>query len=199
MKKNGKTSHKEYMKNKSVYRKLKVPVDYILEIRLGIGSWNQIKSVATARDLTCSWVVRYAVFRMIKRRNLQGYITGAGSLVMDKKFKLLNERVKANRAGSADKHRHKLCLYGEDEMFIRLAAMQMRCTMTHLVRLALEYYLPRMVSKIQTVGFLPLGFFSRSSTYWLGIKLYAGVTIPGRRGIEQVHIKFRSFEKSDYW
>ena len=198
VKKKEKILYKGYMKNNSVYRLLKVQVDYVLEIRLSSGSWNQIKRVAIARGLTHSWVVRYAVFRMIKRQNFYGYITGEGSPDMEEKFKMLNDRVKASRVGAAYKHRHKLCLYGEDELFIRLAAMQMRCTMTHLVRLALEYYLPRMVAKIRMFGFTPLLRFSHTVTYWLGIKLYAGVKFP-TKVIGQVHINFRRFEKADYW
>ncbi|GAB4438400.1 MAG: hypothetical protein OHK0011_21220 [Turneriella sp.] len=38
-------------------------------------------------------------------------------------------------------HRHMICLYGEDEKLIRLAAMELGLTISAFVRLALELYL----------------------------------------------------------
>jgi hypothetical protein len=38
-------------------------------------------------------------------------------------------------------HRHLMCLYGDDEKLIRVAAMDLGITMSAFIRLALEFYL----------------------------------------------------------
>lgn len=38
-------------------------------------------------------------------------------------------------------HRHMMCLYGDDEKIIRLAAMELGLTISAFVRLAIELYL----------------------------------------------------------
>jgi hypothetical protein len=40
-----------------------------------------------------------------------------------------------------DMHRHMICLYGEDEKLIRLAAIELGLTLSAFIRLALELYL----------------------------------------------------------
>jgi len=67
LKKNRTFAYYSYMKNISTYRKLKIPIDNVLEIRLPALTWNKIKWIAACKNCSCSWVVRYAVFRMIKR------------------------------------------------------------------------------------------------------------------------------------
>ena len=117
-----------------------------------------------------------------------------------KKVARLNELVRSERVDSVKKHRHRLCLYGEDELFIRLSAVKFGCTMTHLVRLALALYLDGLVSKFPF--FRPSrdfrGRFSGAAWRCLGIKIYHGVrfhTMPPRRQ----HFEFTYYKSSDYW
>ena len=116
------------------------------------------------------------------------------------KIAKLNELVRGQRVNSQNKHRHRLCLYGQDELFIRIAAAKLGCTMSHLVRLALGLYLDDLVSKFPRFGaFRGLrGSFSRALWRCLGIKIYHGVrfhTMPPR----QQHLEFIPYQKSDYW
>ena len=54
------------------------------------------------------------------------------------------ESVREGLSIAQDMHRHMMCLYGEDEKLIRLAAMDLGITMTAFVRLAIELYLPAL-------------------------------------------------------
>ena len=187
------------MKNISTYKKLKMPIDNVLEIRLPCLTWNKIKWVAACKNRSYSWVVRYAIFRMIKRSGQfhpDAEILGMRS----KKVARLNELVRDERVDSVKKHRHRLCLYGEDELFIRLSAAKLECTMTHLVRLALALYLDGLVSKFPFFGH-PKDFRGRfSGAAWrcLGIKIYHGVrfhTMAPRRQ----YFEFNYYKSTDYW
>ena len=187
------------MKNKSVYRKLKIPVDNILEIRLPYLTWNKIKWVAAGKNRSYSWVVRYTIFRMIKR-SAQFHLDDENWGVRSKKISRLNELVRGERGDSQKKHRHRLCLYGQDEFFIRMSAAKLGCTMTHLVRLALALYLDGLVSK-----FPPFrcskdrhGRFSGPAWRCLGIKVFHVVKFPTMRPKQQ-HFEFTYYKSTDYW
>jgi len=188
------------MKNKSVYNKLQIQVDNILEVRLPFRIWNKIKWVAANKRRSYSWVVRYAVFRMLKRQNIQRFSGDGVSGKLSKKIAKLNELVKAERIDSKKKHRHRLCLYGKDELFIRLSAAKLECTMTHLIRLALALYLDDLARKF------PLfrrandsnGRFSRAAWRCLGIKVLKGVKFP-TLPISRQHFEFNHYLSSDYW
>jgi len=192
------------MKNQTDYRKLKIQVENVLEIRLSIKTWNQIRYASMMKRRTYSWVVRYAVFRMIKRGNLEDYIKGSTSQrtnnSMKYKFERISQILLHESKTNSNKHRHKLCLYGDDELLIRLSAARMKCTMTHLVRLSLMYYLDELLLQIGFLGRSKLTgrYFARIAWYWLGIKICKGVEFPNR-GTCNHYFKFRRFEKGDYW
>ena len=176
MKKNKTFSYYIVMKNESTYKKLKLPIDHVLEIRLSYLTWNKIKYVAMCKNRSYSWVVRYGVFRMIKR-SVQFHPDAEVVGVRSKKVARLHELVRGERVDSVKKHRHRLCLYGQDELFIRLSAAKLGCTMSHLVRLALALYLDDLVNKFPT--FRPSkdrhGRFSAPAWRCLGIKVFHGV------------------------
>jgi len=188
------------MKNKSIYNKLKIQVDNVLEIRLSFGTWNKIRWVAGNKRRSYSWVVRYAIFRMIKRQDIQGFAYGKYSETRIKKMAKLNELVRADRFDSKNKHRHRLCLYGEDELYIRLSAARLGCTMTHLVRLALACYLDELFRKFPL--FRPSkdmnGLFSRAAWKCLGIKMFHVAKFPNLRP-SHMHFDFIRYKCSDYW
>ncbi|MES0489252.1 MAG: hypothetical protein ABUK01_04620 [Leptospirales bacterium] len=187
------------MKNITTYRKLKIPIDNVLEIRLSPLSWNKIKWVAVNKNRTYSWVVRYAIFRMIKRSG-QFHPDGENVGLRSAKIAKLNDLMRSERGNSQKKHRHRLCLYGKDELFIRIAAAKMGCTMSHLIRLSLTMYLDDLVSKFPYIGRSRdrNGRFSGPAWKCLGIKIYRGVRFH-TIGARQQHFEFTYYQKSDYW
>jgi len=187
------------MKNKSTYRKLKIPVDNVLEIRLSYLTWKKIKWVTANKNCSCSWVVRYAIFRMIKR-SVQFHPDDENSGTRSKKVSRLNKLVQEERANSQKKHRHRLCLYGQDELFIRISAAKSGFTMTHLVRLALALYLDELVKRFPRFGRSKKcnSRFSRAAWRCLGIKLFYGVKFPTMRP-KQHNFEFSYYNCADYW
>ncbi len=194
------------MFNRDWYQKTPVHVDFILEIRLSQEVWHKVVKLSRIRGTSYSWVVRYALFRFIKRKNIQNFsgITIFPPLdwrLPSRRYERLNERVKMERPNAHLKHRHRLCLYGEDELFIRLAAARLRCTMTHLVRLALEIYLDQVLLQASRRPQKRRSLRNRgcdSFWYWLGIKLYADVEFPAYRPRKQ-YFSFIRFDKFDYF
>ncbi len=144
------------MIHRSQYRAGRLQIHSVLEIRLCKETWKKIRQISCDRKKSYSWVVRYALFRAIKRKNPAEMFSRG-----------LHEKARNRRFEAALKHRHRLCLYGEDEIYIRLAAARLRCTMTHLVRMALEFYLERIIS----------GKNYPRECFWtrLGTKLFIGV------------------------
>lgn len=195
------------MINKNHYEKIPNHIDYVLEIRLCLESWYKIQYVARLRNKSYSWVVRYALFRLIKRKELNKYLShdmlppyGRNSFTSEK-FRRHNENAWNRRADSKGKHRHRLCLYGEDELYIRLAAARLRCSITHLVRLALEVYLDRLVSHIRARLHSRVArgwFFHDYFWYWLGIKLYQDVEFH-TFSPESILFKFTPYKKYAYF
>ena len=172
-------------------------IPWVLEIRLCRDSWAKIKKVAQKRKTTYSRVVRYALFRLIRRKGLRKYLgLDGGTSEALKKYLTLNARAKERRPDFRLKHRHILCLYGEDEILVRLAAVELRCSMTHLVRLALEYRLEEML--IAPWGSLDGVKFKKWAWVILGSKLYQEIEFPIGANDERrfIHVPF---EKNDYW
>ena len=188
------------MKNTNVFHKLTVQVDHVVEIRLCFATWNKIKLIAAMRNCSYSWVVRYALFRTIKRKNPHHFLEGGSSSAMRVKFNELHESANKKKFGSENKHRHRLCLYGDDELYLRIIAARMNCSMTHLVRMALENYLEKMYIRTSPLRHFgpPLGRFARSAWYWMGIKLFKVMEFP-TMGKDPTYCSFRRYKKTDYW
>ena len=186
------------MINRSVYFNESMSIDSVLEIRLCKNTWEKIVEVAVVSGKSYSWVVRYSLFRLIKRKNLQGYLNCWENRSISNKFHMLSGVAREKKEMSKEQHRHKLCLYGNDELFIRLAAGCLNVTMTHLIRIALEKYLDTMVASIsKNLGEKALQ--SRwAFMFWLGIKIQYDVEFPNISP-ENFHFDFTRYDKSDYF
>ncbi len=193
------------MMNSSVYYKMRIPVDTIFEIRLCPDTWEKIQRVARLKKRSYSWVVRYAVFRLIQRKRPDSYILnvrdpliGVAPLENIPGFFKLHQRVMHQRSDNSPKHRHKLCLYGEDGMFIRLVAISLKCSITYLVRFALEKYLDPLINLLGKRLTRVVRLFHESCWYWLGIKIQSDVELPTRSKSEQ-HFNFTRFKIFEYF
>lgn len=171
--------------------------DNILEIRVCPNRWAQVKRVAGWRERSYSWVVRYCVFRFIRSHRSLKRLKRSGE---DFKQGVLADRRRSTHDGALRQvtapnlHRHRLCLYGDDELYIRVTAAALNFTMTHLVRLALEWNLDRLEGS--TIG-RPNVFHSRAFCL-LGVKLYTGVDFPiGYPEVKQILL--HRFPRKAYW
>jgi len=194
MKKNRFLVYNIGMHNKSKrYWKIPVHPDNILEVRLTPDVWAKIVRIAGMKKTTYSWVVRYCVFRLIKRKDPRRNVGDVIFRNNSTKFNRMDSLARGHIA-SESFHRHKLCLYEEDEFFIRMTAALMHCTMTHLVRLALEWYLDHL----DRFSYGRPSRFNKLAFYWLGIKLYGGVALPIFRP-ENKDLCLIRIEENEYW
>lgn len=160
------------MKNNSDFRYRGARPDCILEIRLSQEMWRRVAVAAQKKGSTYSWVVRYCLFRLIRpmhpmRPGRPGFAASPlGGLGGESRFARLWEDA-ARQKHAPRLHRHRLCLYGVDELYVRTCAAMLGCTMTHLVRLALEAQLSRLEAENPQASF-----------YWLGIKRHLDVDFP---------------------
>ncbi len=195
------------MINKQLYRNNPLHVEAIIEVRLCYDTWRKIQRIARSQHASYSWVVRFAVFRLIKRKNINSFL----SLNTDEysfqwrnrseKYDSMNEKARIRRQNCNEKHRHRLCLYGTDELFIRVTAARLSCTMTHLVRLALEVYLDSVLRhslRAPRFGGRKYRSIREAFWYWCGIKLHEDVEFPNYAP-EKQYIKFKKFDKHDYF
>ncbi len=178
--------------------KLPIQASHVLEIRLSMQMWKRVVKIAEYKRKSYSWVVRYCVFRLIKRSEPARYI--AGSVVWPGKRRLrqsfcdlMDQRAFMHKSADAI-HRHRLCLYGNDELLIRMTAGMLNVTMTHLVRLALEWYLGSVEKRINNGG----SRFHELAFYWLGIKCFAVVEFPNRH-TDYADIRLMRVPEYAYW
>ncbi len=116
----------KFLENKSIQ------ITNVLEVRLAPLHWNRIKLCAWQRRRTYSTITRYCVLKLARKCALR----------WTPKMQVATESVRRGLNIAQDMHRHMMCLYGEDEKLIRLAAMDLGITITAFVRLAIELYLP---------------------------------------------------------
>lgn len=111
-----------------------VQISNLLEVRLAPYQWNRIKLCAWRRRRTYSTITRYCVLRLARKCSLRWTM----------KLQTATESVREGLNIAQDMHRHMMCLYGDDEKLIRLAAMDLGLTMAAFIRLAIELYLPAL-------------------------------------------------------
>ena len=106
----------------------------VWDVLLDYELWERIKLAKMDSKTSYSWVVRYCVFTLIKKINAQG-----GSFATD-----IHSKPQCSRQ---DGHRLQLCLYGNDEKILRIAAISLNKSISELIRLALKLYLHRFIKK----------------------------------------------------
>lgn len=124
------------MKCNKQMRFYRIPVACLWEVHLEPQLWNRVQKAAEGRGCTYSWITRYCVFRLARKKNLR----------MLEAMKIHSYKVKARQKFAQQYHRHMMCLYGDDEKLIRMAAMQLGVTVSHLIRMALYWFLPKVES-----------------------------------------------------
>jgi len=109
-----------------------IQITNLLEVGLAADQWHRIKICAIMRRKTYTNITRYCVLRLARKCALQ----------WTTRMRAAETGVKKELRFSPLRKRHMVCLYGEDEKLIRLAAMDLGITMSAFIRLALELYLP---------------------------------------------------------
>ena len=121
-----------------------VEISRLLEIRLAPVQWNSVKIIARQRHRTYSTITRYCVLRLARKCSLQ----------WTNRLDRAKKGVQQGLSTATELHRHMMCLYGDDEKIIRLAAMDMGMSITAFVRLAIELYLPSLAMEKRSKRFV---------------------------------------------
>jgi len=115
----------------------KLEISSTWEVQLDINIWKRVVNAANYHKCSFSWITRYCVFRLARKKNI--FFRHA--------MKIHSNRIKESNKTSKSHHRHIMCLYGDDEKILRLTAMQLGVTVSHLIRLALHWFLPKIENK----------------------------------------------------
>lgn len=113
-----------------------VEISGIVEVWLPQNLWQRVQKLRLANStnarLTFSWITRFALFQMLRVKDFEE----------SQEFQTYKVEAtqKIDRA-SKGSHRHKLCLYGDDEIFLKGLSMRLRIPMSVLIRIALLWYL----------------------------------------------------------
>lgn len=139
-----------------------VQIASLLEIRLAPRHWNRIRIAAWQRGTTYSTVTRFCVFRLARKCALQ----------WTPRLRVAKSGVEQGITVAQGLHRHLLCLYGDDEKLIRLAAMDLGVTLTMFVRLAIEMFLDALAMEKRSRRFV-----TRHRLKWEAIRFLEEIQI----------------------
>mgnify|MGYP000895687787 CR=1 FL=1 len=164
-----------------------VEITQVLEIRLAPAYWNRIKIIVWHRRRTYSTLTRYCALRLARQCSLRWTPQLRQGLL----------RVQAAGAVAEEMHRHMMCLYGEDEKIIRLAALSLGLTITAFVRLAIELYLSRLVMEKHSQYVV-----TDTDLTWEGVRITEYIQIfatnAGSRPFYR-HLSCEYFPVDSYW
>jgi len=125
------------MKCKKQPKYFKLPIVNLWEVHLDRELWNRVVLVAHWHRCSFSWITRYCVFRLVRKKNLY----------MRKAMEIHSKNVRLLQKNTL-KHRHLMCLYGDDEKLLRMAAMELGITVSHMIRIALHWFLKKIEQSI---------------------------------------------------
>ncbi|MDH5716456.1 MAG: hypothetical protein OEZ22_02325 [Spirochaetia bacterium] len=158
----------------------KIEIKNVWEVRMDLLLWDKVIRTAKLRKKTYSWIVRYCVFELARKKSLR----------WTEKLQQIDKEIKSKK--SENQHRHMLCLYGDDEFLLRNSALILGITVSQLIRIALELFLNRVLN----------GKTSDKNLFWRGIKLFAQIKIFRSLKKNNIAMVFHSYiivEKKQYW
>jgi hypothetical protein len=164
-----------------------VQITHLLEVNLAPIHWNRIKLCSWQRRRTYSTITRYCALRLARKCSLQ----------WTPKLRHTVSGVQQGLAIAKDMHRHMMCLYGDDEKIIRLAAIELGLTITGFVRLAIELYLQTLVMEKRSQRLV-----TNNSLTWEGIRFIQEIQIFAVNGGSRPfyrNLTCLAFDPDSYW
>ena len=131
------------------------PIEDVWEVHLISAVWKKLTQIAKQRKVSYSTVARYCIFSFVEQKELK----------MKKAWLGLHAQNRASLAKENAIHRHLVCLYGEDVVMLRLAAIRLQISVSALIRLALVLYLPSLAMENHSTQFV-----NSEELFYLGIK-----------------------------
>ncbi|MDH5718687.1 MAG: hypothetical protein OEZ22_13765 [Spirochaetia bacterium] len=160
----------------------KAEIKSVWEVRIDSFVWNKIICAAKARKKTYSWIVRYCVFELTRVKKLR----------WTRNMLHIHEKLKCLTVKDKKQHRHMLCLYGDDEIFLRNSALMLGITVSKLIRLSIAMLIDRVLD----------GKTSEKNLFRRGIKFFAKINIFRSAKDSLTAMVFHSYKKfleEEYW
>ncbi|MCB1200709.1 MAG: hypothetical protein KDK41_08690 [Leptospiraceae bacterium] len=106
------------------------------EVRIPQEKWESVKSASVIAGKSFSWVIRWCVFTALQKGNKDDFARAVVEC---------HNRRNSGASNSETHHRFQICLYGEDETWLKLSAIEMKCSVTSLVLAAVEIFLVQII------------------------------------------------------
>lgn len=100
--------------------------------------WSRVKIAAECSNKTFSWVVRWCVFTALRDDKKSTFSESVTEFHHRRNFG-------ASKPGSH--HRFQLCLYGEDQTFLKISAIELDVSLTSLILASIEQYLQQLIEE----------------------------------------------------
>lgn len=164
-----------------------VQVHDLWEVLISSKLWTKIQDLAKKRRCSYTTITRYCAFRLAEKESLRWHHS----------LKKTHGIAEAERSATPQPHRHMVCLYGEDVILLRMAALRLGVTVSAFLRLALHFYLPRFYTDTgdrKRISALEL--------FWCGIKRWKHIPLAAlnHSGIPAIRrFAFSSFMPWEWW
>ncbi len=139
-----------------------VQVKDIWEVLISIQLWKKIRELAQKRNCTFTTITRYCAFRLAEKQKLR----------WNHFFRNAHDNALLEHRKIRHHHRHMVCLYGEDVLLLRMAALRLGLTVSAFLRLALHIYLPKLAAKSHGKKQI-----SATELFWRGIKRWKQISL----------------------
>lgn len=155
----------------------------IWEVRLPEKLWRILQRHAVTRKKTLSTITRFCALPLADRGGLRWF-----------SWMLELQKLDREEYAASPHHRHMVCLYGEDALLLRLAALRLRISVSAFIRLALRMYLQRLAMENHSKKAV-----SNELLYWLGIKRWYKIPLTVLTAPLSQRFLFLSFPPEYRW
>ena len=163
------------------------PAHKKVEVIIPEAIFERIIKISSRNNMNLSWVIRFCTIRLLRSPALNQIETNPESKFADAWLESAGMQGRRN----AHSHRTHFCLYGNDLHTLKIAAYQMQCAYSRIVRMALLMFLPVLEARSIPVK-------KKTHRFYAGIKLIADVEIHIRAWGDR-QISLLQFPKADYW
>lgn len=164
-----------------------VQVHDLWEVLISSKLWAKIQDLAKKRKCSYTTITRYCAFRLAEKETLR----------WNRSFQKAHEIAETEQSTTTDVHRHMVCLYGEDVLMLRLAALRLALTVSAFLRLALQLFLPRFDADTDNRRCI-----SALELFWRGIKRWKQIPLAAlnHSGMPAIRrFAFSSFMPWEWW
>lgn len=137
------------------------PIAEVWEVRLPTRLMDTLRKIAGQRGKTLSTITRFCSLPLADRTKLR-WLRHMRSL----------QKLDKQEYSQGRHHRHLVCLYGDDALLLRLAALRLRISVSAFIRLALRLYLNSIAMENQSKRKV-----TDDMLYWLGIKRWCRIPL----------------------